>query len=253
MARDDDPYSFGSAFEDDAFDDEAAERSIYSNPFTSAPDTAVALGGADTADAAPAFDFSGDSGGGAPSLDVARLGRISPGTLAPALGMYGGGGGAVAGRTPGLDYVFAEDYKAARKKGGGEQLTYLAGGSYLAGAAAGGAVGLASAVRVSAGKTGKLRLNAVLNATGKRGALAANSMGVLALTFSLSETALHNITKEDSVANYAAAGAAAGALFKSTRGLRTAGIWAAGGAAVAVGAIYASREGVYGRRLQGIL
>jgi mitochondrial import inner membrane translocase subunit TIM23 len=149
--------------------------------------------------------------------------------------------------------VFAEDYKAARKKGGGEQLTYLAGGSYLAGAAAGGAVGLASAVRVSAGKTGKLRLNAVLNATGKRGALAANSMGVLALTFSLSETALHNITKEDSVANYAAAGAAAGALFKSTRGLRTAGIWAAGGAAVAVGAIYASREGVYGRRLQGIL
>lgn len=254
MARDDDPYSFGSAFSDDGFEDTPPDSDAYGAPFPSTLDAAP--------DTTPSFDFGASSSGasslpggggrGAPSLDMARMGRINPATVAPALGVYGGAATA-GGRPAGLDYVFAEDYKAARKKGAGEQLSYLAGGSYLTGAAVGGAVGLASALRESAGKTGKLRVNAVLNATGKRGALLANSMGVLALTFSLSETLLHNVTKDDSVTNYAAAGAMAGAIFKSTRGVRMAGIWAAGGAAVAVGAIYASREGYYGRGLQGLL
>lgn len=254
MARDDDPYSFGSAFaDDDAPADTAPDPNPFSNPFAT-PDTARPLDGSTTPDYTPSFDFSTHStpnslpgAPGAPALDVGRMGRIDASTVAPALGVYSPRAG------QGLDYVFAEDYKAARKKSGGEQLTYLAGGSYLAGAFAGGALGLAEAARESAGKTGKLRLNAALNATGRRGALLANSMGVLALSFSLGETLLHNVRGEDGVVNYAAAGAAAGAIFKSTRGVKAAGIWAVGGAAVAVGAVYASREGVYGRRVQGIL
>lgn len=152
-----------------------------------------------------------------------------------------------------VDYVFAEDYRSFRKKSGTEQLTYLTGGSYLTGAIIGGSRGFYDAMRASAGKGTKLRLNAVLNATGKRGAIMANTFGVLALAFSLSESALYNYTSDETLGNYAAAGATAGALFKSTRGPRTAAVWAAAGAVTALGTVWASREGYYGRGLQGVL
>lgn len=268
-AGQDDPYSFGSAFSDDAAEEPPTSPDAFSNPFA-APDTAVTMDAPSGAtDPYPSYNFAstppppGSSArvdgvsSGTPSLDMARMGRIDAGTVAPALGVYSRGGRAgdvaVPGRTPGLDYVFAEDYKATRKKGWGEQLVYLGGLSYLTGGIVGGGIGLATAVRESAGKTGKLRLNAILNGAGKRGALFANSMGVLALTFSLSETGIYNLTEQDSVLNYAAAGAAAGAVFKSTKGPRVAAIWSLGGMAVAVGAVYASREGMYGAGLQGAL
>lgn len=252
--RGDDTYNFGSAFSDDDDFDSPEATSAYANPFADGTSPFSAFPRSD--DNTPTHDFSG--GGHASQNGTARsgprlnmnMGNIDPGTIAPALGVYTRPS---AGRRDGLDYVFAEDYKSARKKSGPEQLTYLAGSAYLTGAVIGGVVGLRTAMQESAGKTGRLRINAILNATGKRGALLANSMGILALVFSLSETSLHNFTKDDGATNYAAAGALAGAIFKSTRGLPVAAMWAAGGAAVAVGAVYASREGIYGRNLQGIL
>lgn len=250
----DNQYSFGSAFSDEDEFEFTDSTAVYANPFAS---NSASLGSFPPAqDDTPTHDFSTSSVGGdtsfgntGPRLNVDGMGRIDPGTIAPALGVYTRS----SGRRDGLDYVFAEDYKPARKKSGSEQLTYLAGSAYLTGAITGGLVGLRSALQESAGKAGRLRVNAILNATGKRGALLANSMGVLALMFSLTETSLHNFTKEDDVVNYAAAGAVAGAVFRSTRGLPIATMWAAGGAAVAVGAVYASREGIYGRSWQGIL
>lgn len=174
------------------------------------------------------------------------MGRINPATVTPQAAWRKRG-------ASGVDYVFSEDYVDVRKKCATEQLTYLGGMAYLTGAAIGGTAGFVEGVRSSAGKASKLRINAVLNATGKRGALLANSMGVLALAFSLSESMIYNYTSDDTIGNYAAAGAAAGAIFKSTRGPRVAAIWAAAGAATAVGTIYASRQGVYGRGLQGAL
>jgi Tim17/Tim22/Tim23/Pmp24 family len=277
-------YGFGSAFaDDDAFDfaaangGAAAASSPYANPFaTDATGRSTSAGAgarpSDTADLYPMDNFtnpaagypntpgyyassSSSSAAGGPRIDLAGVGRINPGTVAPVLGVYPRGGGAMrAGTGPsGLDYVFPEDYKPTRKKSGQEQLTYLAGSAYLFGALSGGALGLAVAMRESAGKTGKLRLNAVLNTASKRGALYANSLGVLALLFSVSETGFHNMTHDDTALNYAGAGALTGAIFKSTRGIRMAGIWGVGGAAVALGAVYASRQGFYGRGLQGVL
>jgi Tim17/Tim22/Tim23/Pmp24 family len=247
QSRGDDPYAFGSAFSDQDDDLDHSESptddvSAYSNPFASEPTYNFGA----TSDASTLSDPSASSSRG---LDLNRIGSINVGTVSPALGVYSRGAAPAAG----LDYVFAEDYKSARKKSGPEQLTYLAGSAYLTGGLVGGAAGLVAALRESAGKTGKLRVNAVLNGAGKRGALFANSLGVLALMFSLGETGMHNLTHDDSVLNYAAAGAIAGGLFKSTRGLRAAGVCAGAGAAVAVGVVYASREGIYGRGWQGIL
>lgn len=114
-------------------------------------------------------------------------------------------------------------------------------------------MGMAQAIPESAGKPARLRINAVLNAVSKRGISLGNGCAILALAFSLSESALYNYTHDETVTNYAAAGAMAGALFKSTRGVRTAGIWGAGGAALALATVYASRKGYYGRGLQGVL
>lgn len=177
-----------------------------------------------------------------PSLDFGTLSRINPSVVAP---------GGLA--RPSVDYVFADDYKDVRKKSPAEQLTFLAGSAYLLGTAVGSALGLSEALPASRGKPARLRLNAALNAVAKRGAGLGNSAGVLALAFSLSETVIYNYTSDETVVNYAAAGAMAGALFKSTRGLRVAGVWGAGGAAVALATVYATRQGYYGRGLQGIL
>lgn len=177
----------------------------------------------------------------APRLDFNNLDGINPGAIGLGGGGYGGG------------YLGDSDFFEVRRRGFGEQLTYLAGLSYLSGAAIGGSRGLVGALSSSRGKSFKLRLNAVLNGMGKRGALLANSMGILALLFATSEYALFNATREDDAVNYAVAGGVAGAVFKSTKGLRAAGLWGAAGAAVGLGAVYASRQGVYGREVQGLL
>jgi inner membrane translocase subunit Tim23 len=250
-------YEFGSAFSDDTFDDSYAASSPYANPFSTGASETPSSDNADmyftNATAGSDAAYSSSSAGG-PRIDLSGVGRIDPGTVAPVLGVYSRSGAMrPGGGSSGLDYVFPEDYKPTRKKSGQEQLTYLAGSAYLCGALSGGLLGLSAAMRESVGKTGKLRLNAVLNASSKRGALYANSLGVLALLFSISETGLHNMTHDDTALNYAGAGALTGAIFKSTRGLRVAGMWSLGGAAVALGAVYASRQGMYGRGLQGAL
>lgn len=176
------------------------------------------------------------------------MGRINPSIVSPRSALRNRN--TASGN---VDYVFADDYKDVRKKSGAEQLTFLAGSSYLTGAVVGGSRGFYEAMRASAGKTTKLRLNAVLNGAGKRGAAMANAFGVLALGFSLSESAIYNYTNDETLGNYAFAGAIAGGIFKSTRGPRVAALWAAAGAVTALGTVYASREGYYGRGLQGIL
>lgn len=252
-----DPYAassssapdFGTAFGDDF--DNAASNSAGADSF----DIYAAPSGpsfeSDSSFTTPSFNSpalpSDASAPAAPAIDFGSMGRINPSVLSPRAAL----------RTPrsadGVDYVFAEDYRQFKKKSGTEQLTYLAGSAYLTGAAIGGSRGFYDAMRASAGKGAKLKLNAVLNGTGKKGAVLANTFGILALAFSLSESALYNYTSDETLGNYAAAGAAAGALFKSTRGPRTAAVWAAAGAVTALGTVWASREGYYGRGLQGIL
>lgn len=185
-----------------------------------------------------------------PSLDFGGMARINPNVVSPRNVLRPRGPGDAS---PTVDYVFADDYKDMRKKSGAEQLTFMAGSAYLTGAILGGSRGFYEALRASAGKPAKLRLNAVLNGSGKRGSALANAFGVLALGFSLSESALYNYTNDETLGNYALAGALAGGIYKSTRGPRVAAVWAAAGAVTALGTVYASRQGYYGRGLQGVL
>lgn len=179
-----------------------------------------------------------------PSIDFSSMNRIDPSVLSTHPSLRS---------TPGVDYVFADDYNEIRKKSPAEQLTFTAGSAYLTGGLTGAAIGLATALPASAGKPARLRINAALNAISKRGMSMGNTFGVLALTFSLSESILYNYTNDETMANYAGAGAMAGALFKSTRGIRTAASWGVGGACLALATVYASRQGYYGRGLQGVL
>lgn len=179
-----------------------------------------------------------------PSINFSTLGRINPSVISTNPGFQ---------TQPSVDYVFADDYKDVRKKSSTEQLTYLTGGSYLLGSLAGASMGMAQAIPESAGKPARLRVNAILNAVAKRGTNLGNACGVLALAFSLSESALYNYTQDETIFNYAAAGAISGALFKSTRGIRPAATWGLAGACLALGTVYASRRGYYGRGLQGAL
>lgn len=179
-----------------------------------------------------------------PSIDFSSMNRIDPSVLSAHPSLQ---------NTPGVDYVFADDYNDIRKKSPAEQLTFMAGSAYLTGGLTGAAIGLATALPASAGKPARLRINAALNAVSKRGTSLGNTFGILALTFSLSESILYNCTNDETLANYAGAGAMAGALFKSTRGIRTAASWGVGGACLALATVYASRQGYYGRGLQGIL
>ncbi|KAI0565082.1 Tim17/Tim22/Tim23/Pmp24 [Gracilaria domingensis] len=224
----------------DAFDDDGAGAA------------APSFDGADALSAAP-FDLYGPQTpqSSVTPFDFTGVSRIDPGILSARGG--GAGGAAMGGAGAGTEYVFAEDYAATRKKGWGEQLTYLAGCSYLGGATLGGLYGLKTALAESSGRPFRLRLNAILNGVGKRGSLLANSAGVLALAFSLTESGLYTYRSEDDMLNYALAGGVAGGMFRSTAGARAAAVSGLAGALVAVGAVYCSRRGWYGHRVQGML
>lgn len=242
-----DPYArsptsdFGTAFDDDlpypsphpstdSFEFYSPQSDTFSSSFPTSFDTSTS-----------------PSSSQSPSLDFRTMRQIDPALISP--------GSSIRSRSaaPAVDYVFTDDYKSFRKKSGTEQLTYLAGSAYLTGALVGGSRGCYQGLAASIGKPPKLRLNAVLNATGRQGALLANAFGILALAFSLSESAVYNYSSDETMGNYALAGAAAGALYKSTRGGRVAAVWSAGGAVLALGTVYASRRGYYGQGLQGIL
>lgn len=242
-----DPYApspnsdFGTAFDDDL-------PSTSPRPSTDSFDFYSPQSDAFSSPSFPtSFEPPAPPSSQSPSLDFRTMRQIDPALISP--------GSSIRSRStaPTVDYVFADDYKSFRKKSGTEQLTYLAGSAYLTGALIGGSRGCYQGLAASVGKPPKLRLNAVLNATGKQGALLANAFGVLALAFSLSESAIYNYSSDETMGNYALAGATAGALYKSTRGGRVAAIWAVGGAALALGTVYASRRGYYGHGLQGIL
>lgn len=131
-----------------------------------------------------------------------------------------------------------------------ENLTYYTGVGYMTGAFAGGGVGMykvlgpgslgdAAKSGMSMGQSNlsqRMRVNQVLNSSGKLGRSAGNALGVLGLLFSSSESFYlylnDRILPEDLMT--VAAGATTGVIFRSVRGPRQA--LAAG----AVGSIFAT-------------
>ncbi len=149
------------------------------------------------------------------------------------------------------EFLFSEE-STVQRRSWSENLTYYTGAGYLTGAFAGGGVGaykvlgpgsLGDAAQSVAGVASsqsnlsqRMRVNQVLNSSGKLGRSAGNALGVLGLLFSSSESFYlylnDRILPEDLMT--VAAGATTGAIFRSVRGPRQA--LAAG----AVGGIFAS-------------
>ena len=113
----------------------------------------------------------------------------SSGSSFPSLPSFGGasesyGSGdyhlpATAAPIPTPNFLFEDSYDAGFRRSWGERLTYHVGCAYLGGLVGGGAAGLAQGLRESAGERRRIRVNAVLNATGKRGPTLGNSLGCI--------------------------------------------------------------------------
>uniref|UniRef100_A0A7S0ZAE0 Mitochondrial import inner membrane translocase subunit TIM23 n=1 Tax=Timspurckia oligopyrenoides TaxID=708627 RepID=A0A7S0ZAE0_9RHOD len=237
----------GNSFPDDSKTDfefvelDSESESKYGSDFLDS--SSLLAGGGQSSYSIP--DYSSSSSSRAPLLNFGNLDNIRGSTVSPSLGLPRDSGQ--------LDYLFNEDFLEYRKKTWGEQITYLGGVSYLLGSVVGGSLGLTEAIRSSRGKTAKLFLNAALNGVTKRSAQLAQNMGVCALLFSMFESIIYHYRSDDLPENYIAAGALAGMVFKSTKGPRAAATWGAGLASVGLGIIYASRQGIYGREMQGLV
>lgn len=141
------------------------------------------------------------------------------------------------------EFLFSEE-AVAQRRSWSENLTYYTGVGYLIGATSGGGMGAYRAMATPlavAGEGGmpsqRIRVNQLLNSSGKMGRSAGNSLGVLGLLFSSSESFYYhmNDARMPDDLMTVAAGATTGAIYRSVRGPRQAMAAAAvGGVAAAL-------------------
>lgn len=133
------------------------------------------------------------------------------------------------------EFLFDEEARRQRRSWG-ENLTFYTGCTYLAGATGGAAFGLVTGVKsFESGDTAKLRVNRILNASGHAGRVWGNRLGVIGLLYAGLESGMYAVRDTDDVWNSVAAGLGTGALFRATRGVRSAAVAGAlGGVLVGV-------------------
>jgi import inner membrane translocase subunit TIM23 len=90
----------------------------------------------------------------------------------------------------------------------------------MMGLASGGAYGFYRGLNVASGRSFKLRFNSCLNQITRYGPFAANSLGVLAMSWAMVDILMENIRGVSDYYNHIGAAAGVGALFKSTAGVR---------------------------------
>lgn len=130
----------------------------------------------------------------------------------------------------GVEYLDLEEEKLNQVEGSQglipsrswtDDLCYGTGAVYLMGLGLGGLSGFQHGVRtLPAGAPGKVQLNHILNNITKRGPFLGNNAGVLALTYNLIDSSLDGLRGKHDDVNSVVAGALAGALFRSSRGLK---------------------------------
>ncbi|XP_057308924.1 uncharacterized protein LOC130647178 [Hydractinia symbiolongicarpus] len=146
----------------------------------------------------------------------------------------------------GAEFVFAED--SHKKRGWGERMFSSIGTSYMAGLTVGGVWGFVEGVRRPDGSTFKLRLNSVLNGCTRRGPFLANSLGVVALMYGCTSTAIEKARGVEDEYNSIAAAVTTGVLFKSTAGPRAIAI--AGGLGGGAALLYYAGSKLWNNRGQ---
>jgi import inner membrane translocase subunit TIM23 len=110
---------------------------------------------------------------------------------------------------------------ALPSRGWSDDLCYGTGTTYLLALTFGGAWGLAEGLRrTPSDAPPKIKLNSVLNAVTRRGPFLGNSAGVMAMVYSGINSTMGYCRGKHDTANSIASGMIAGAVFKSTKGLR---------------------------------
>ncbi|KAM0934640.1 hypothetical protein DsansV1_C31g0218411 [Dioscorea sansibarensis] len=140
--------------------------------------------------------------------------------------------------------ILFEEESIRQHRSWGENLTYCTGVGYLAGAIAGGSIGLRDGLRsVEQGDSLKLQINRVLNSSGQTGRRIGNKLGVVGLLYAGMESGLVALRDRDDWMNSVAAGLGTGTLFRAASGPRSAAVAGAigglmVGAAVAVKQVF---------------
>merc|ERR1712146_798580 len=106
---------------------------------------------------------------------------------------------------------------------GGERLTFHIGASYMTGMTCGGIYGVYEGFKSSVGERQRIRTNAVLNAAGRHGPGLANSLGCVAMMWSVFDSLAVTVRGTDDMFNPVGAAAVTGLIFKSGAGARVAG------------------------------
>lgn len=127
------------------------------------------------------------------------------------------------------EFLFSEE-ALVRKRSWSENLTYYTGVGYLGGALIGGGRGayqsLTAPVAIAGVDSSRLRVNQLLNTSGKLGRGAGNALGVLGLFFASFESLLgyanDGLLPDELVT--VVAGGGTGSLFRSVRGPRQAAV-----------------------------
>lgn len=139
----------------------------------------------------------------------------------------------LAGLEKGIEYLDLEEDQLNTVEGSQglipsrswtDDLCYGTGAVYLTGLGLGGLYGFQEGIKaIPPNASGKLRLNTILNHITKRGPFLGNSAGVIALTYNLIDSSLDAFRGKHDDYNSIAAGALAGALFRSGRGIKPMG------------------------------
>lgn len=139
----------------------------------------------------------------------------------------------LAGLEKGIEYLDLEEEQLSTVEGAQglipsrswtDDLCYGTGAVYLLGLGIGGAFGFQEGVKnLPKDAPPKLQLNTILNHITKRGPFLGNSAGVLALTYNLIDSSLDAFRGKHDDLNSVTAGALAGAIFRSSAGLKPMG------------------------------
>ncbi|CUM65970.1 uncharacterized protein PRCAT00003624001 [Priceomyces carsonii] len=151
----------------------------------------------------------------------------------------------LAGLEKGIEYLDLEDEQLNSIDGAQgvipsrswtDDLCYGTGAVYLMGLGIGGAYGFQEGVNsLPKNAPPRLQLNTVLNHITRRGPFLGNTAGVLALTYNLIDSSFDALRGKHDDLNSIGAGVLAGALFRSSSGLKPMG-YSAGMMAAAAGA-----------------
>ncbi|KTW28897.1 hypothetical protein T552_01526 [Pneumocystis carinii B80] len=137
----------------------------------------------------------------------------------------------LAGLGKTLDYFSLEDGKLTNLPGGktafpsrgwSDDLTYGTGTVYLSALGIGGIWGVFEGIfRASKAISMRVKVNSILNAMTRRGPLLGNSAGVIALGYNAANSTLGYYRGKHDDLNSIISGGLAGAVYKSTRGIKS--------------------------------